>query len=77
MATILDVGPLTFFTPVLIWIFIFVILYALFKKFSIFGDEPGLHALVAVVFATLFKYRVVNSHFQGNMSCDVGWCWWP
>lgn len=54
MATILDVGVLNYFVPILVLIFVFVILYGIFEKTNLFGDQKGLHALVAILFALLF-----------------------
>ena len=54
MATIIDLGSLTYFTPVFILIFVFVVFYAIFEKTKIFGDEKGLHALIAFIFSIIF-----------------------
>ena len=54
MATVLDVGILSYFVPVLVLLFVFVILYALFEKVKLFGEEKGLHALIAIIFSFLF-----------------------
>ncbi len=54
MATILDVGILTFLVPVLVLVFVFLILYGLFEKIKLFSEEKGLHALIAVIFSFLF-----------------------
>jgi len=52
--SLLDVGVLNFFTPILVLIFVFVIFYAIFEKSKMFGEEKGLHALIAIIFALLF-----------------------
>ena len=54
MATVLDLGILNYFTPILIFIFIFVVIYALFEKSKIFGENKELHALIGFVLAIIF-----------------------
>lgn len=54
MAPVLDVGPLSFFTPILIFILVFVIVYAFFEKAKALGESKELHALAAFVLAILF-----------------------
>ena len=54
MATLLEGGFLTFLTPIFIFIFIFVIFYALMEKLKFFGDKSGTHALIAFCLAILF-----------------------
>ena len=54
MATVLDLGILSYLTPVFVFLFIFVIFFALFKKFSIFGADNNLHALISFILALLF-----------------------
>jgi len=54
MAAVLDLGSLTYFTPVLIFVLVFVILYALLEKARVLGENSGLHGLVAFIFSLLF-----------------------
>ncbi len=54
MASFLDLGILTFFVPLLVLIFVFLIFYALFEKTKFFGEEKGIHALISLLFALLF-----------------------
>ncbi|MEK6862308.1 MAG: hypothetical protein AABY07_10185 [Nanoarchaeota archaeon] len=54
MARMLDFDLLEFFVPVLVLIFVFLLFYALFEKTKFFGEEKGLHALLALLFAFLF-----------------------
>lgn len=54
MATVLDLGLLNYLLPIFVWAFVFVILFALFEKFNIFGERTPLHALISFIFATLF-----------------------
>ncbi len=53
MATVLDLGLFEVLTPIIVWIFVFAILYAIFQKLGIFGEKP-LSALIAAIFAFLF-----------------------
>ncbi len=54
MATVLDFGIFSYFLPVLVFIFIFVILYALLEKTKVLGENSGMHALVAFIFSLFF-----------------------
>lgn len=54
MATVLDLGIISFFVPALVLVLVFIIFYGLFEKFKLFGEEKGLHALIAIIFALLF-----------------------
>jgi len=54
MASILDIGLLSFLTPLFVLVFVYLILYAVFEKFTIFGDKSNIHALVAFILALLF-----------------------
>ena len=54
MATLFDLGTLNFFVPLFVFILIFVVLYALFEKTKLFGEEKNIHALVAFTFSILF-----------------------
>src|SRR3989344_1074153 len=54
MANILDIGILDYFSPALVLILIFVLLYGVLEKAKLFGESKGLHALVAFVFGLVF-----------------------
>ncbi len=54
MANVIDLGLLNYLMPIFVWAFVFVILFAIFEKFKVFGDKTSLHSLIAFIFATLF-----------------------
>lgn len=54
MASILDIGILDYFVPVFVFLFVFAILFALLEKFSFFGKNRGLNALIAFAIGFLF-----------------------
>ncbi|MFH1592875.1 MAG: hypothetical protein ABIB47_05920 [Candidatus Woesearchaeota archaeon] len=54
MATLLDFGVLTYLIPLFVFFFVFLIIYALFNRYSILGEDRGIHALIAFILALLF-----------------------
>ncbi|MBI5871757.1 hypothetical protein HZB88_01585 [archaeon] len=54
MATILDIGILDYFAPVFVFLLIFVVVYGILEKISIFGKTKYVHALIAFCVAMLF-----------------------
>ena len=54
MATILSTNLLNFFMPIVIFIFIFSIFFALLSKIRIFSDNKPLNSLIAFAMAILF-----------------------
>ncbi len=54
MSTPLQIGILEHFTPIFIFVLIFVIFYAVLIKTKLLGDNKGLMSLVAFVIALLF-----------------------
>lgn len=63
MATILDVGPLTYFTPVFVFLLVFVVFYATLLKTKILGENQGLISLAAFVVALLFVITSTATEF--------------
>ena len=63
MATILDVGILSHFIPIFIFLFVFVIFYAVLLKTHILGENKGLISLVSFVVALLFIITQSASEF--------------
>lgn len=57
MATFLDVGLVSFLTPIFIFLFLFAIFYALLKKFKIFGDKTeNLSAVASLSLALIVLF---------------------
>ena len=54
MATILSSNLLGFITPVIIFMFIFVVFFAILSKIKLFSDNKSLNSLVAFCMAVLF-----------------------
>jgi len=54
MATIIDIGVLDHFVPLFVFLFVFVIFYAVLLKTKILGSNKGLMSLVSFVVAMLF-----------------------
>jgi len=47
----LDVGLLEHFSPIILWMLVFAILYALFQWAKILGENRSLHAIIAFLIA--------------------------
>ncbi|MBS3107704.1 hypothetical protein J4468_02205 [Candidatus Woesearchaeota archaeon] len=54
MATVLDVGLLKFFSPIITFVFIFGLMYGVMQKTKILGGNKGLDGIAAVTIALLF-----------------------
>lgn len=63
MATIMDISLLKSFSGIFPFLFIFAIVYGLLSYKKIFGENKGLHAIIAVVlaFMTLLSSTVVET----------------
>ena len=63
MATLLDTGLLSFLTPLFIFLFIFVLIYAILNKTKLFGENMGalnLIAAVCIAAVSVFAGRVTG-----------------
>src|SRR4030042_5100741 len=56
MATVFDIGLLKEFSIIFGWLFVFVMSYALLEVTKVLGENKGIHAILAVCFATLFAF---------------------
>ena len=69
MATIFEAGVLSILTPILVFIFLFAIVYALLLKIPFFGENKNFNAVIAFAVALLTliipEARVVVSQFTG------------
>ncbi len=54
MASVLDLGILSYLTPLFVFFFVFLIFYALFERFKVLGENRNIHGLVSFVLALLF-----------------------
>lgn len=54
MATVVEVGLVSFFSPILVFLFVYAIVFALLEKTKMLGDRMGINAVVAFVFGLLF-----------------------
>ncbi|MEK6826415.1 MAG: hypothetical protein AABX90_02190 [Nanoarchaeota archaeon] len=54
MATFLDFNLLGFLFPLFVFFFVYLVLYGLFNKFNILGEDKNIHTLVALILALLF-----------------------
>ncbi len=54
MASVYDLGLLDAFLPIFVWIFVFVILYALLEKTGFFGEKNWINAAIAFTVSILF-----------------------
>jgi len=54
MATFLDVGIMQHFSAIFVILLIFVIIFGLLQTVKAFGDNKGLHAVIALVVALIF-----------------------
>jgi len=70
MATILDVGILSYFTPVFVFLLIFAIVFAILEKTRILGKNKGLNSLVAFVIAMLF---ILTPELIGVVKLSMPW----
>ena len=69
MATIFDAGILGILTPILVFIFLFAIVYALLLRIPFFGENKNFNAIIAFSIALLTliipEARIVVSQFTG------------
>ncbi len=56
MATILDLGLLNYFVPIITFLFVWVILFALVEKAGFFGDNKNINAFFTFLTAMLFMF---------------------
>ena len=49
-----DVSGITYFAPLLAFLIVFIILFALLKKTSLLGDETFIHLFISFIIATIF-----------------------
>ncbi len=56
MATVLDISILSYFIPVFIFLFVFVVFFAILQKTKILGQNAGIDALVSFSVAMLFMF---------------------
>lgn len=56
MASLLDVTLLSHFSEVFVFLFIFVLVYAILKLTKVLGDSPGLIGLLAITSAFMFMF---------------------
>lgn len=54
MATILETGLIEYIMPVLVFLLIFAVVFAILKRFAIFGDNIGVNSVIAFVVALIF-----------------------
>ena len=54
MATLMDLGLLNYFTPILVFIFVFILIWAMLKKLNFFPGNDGAHFLIALTLSLLF-----------------------
>lgn len=70
MASMLDIGLLDYFTPVFVFMLIFVALYALLEKTGFFGKTKGLNAMIAFAIAFLF---ILTPDLMGVIKIMTPW----
>ena len=70
MASVLDIGILDYFIPVFVFLFIFAVLFALLEKFSFFGKNRGLNALIAFAIGFLF---ILTPDLMGVVKIITPW----
>jgi len=56
MATILDINLLQYFIPVFIFLFVFILFFAVLQKTKVLGGNSGMDALVSFSVAMLFMF---------------------
>jgi len=54
MATILETGLIDYIMPILVFLLIFAVVFAILKRFAIFGDNVGVNSVIAFVVALIF-----------------------
>ena len=56
MVTFLETGLLKYFTPIFVFLFVLVVLYALLQKTKILGGKPNLDGLAAIAVSVLVLF---------------------
>lgn len=56
MATVLDINLLQYFIPVFIFLFVFILFFAILQKTKVLGGNSGMDALVSFSVAMLFMF---------------------
>jgi len=54
MATIMDLGLIEYFVPFIVFIFVFILIWAMLKKLNFFPGNDGAHLLIALTLSLLF-----------------------
>src|SRR3989339_194051 len=54
MATILDLGLFEYFIPFIVFVFVFILIWAMLKKLNFFPGNDGAHFLIALTLSLLF-----------------------
>lgn len=67
MATFLDVGILQHFSTIFVILLIFVVMFGLLQMVKAFGDNKGLHAIIALVVALIFIVSKIATNMIQTM----------
>ncbi|MFH1133360.1 MAG: hypothetical protein V1735_02640 [Nanoarchaeota archaeon] len=67
MATVMDVGLLEFIKPILSIVLVAAISYGIFTYTKLFGENKGLHAIIAVLIALLLAFMKSLSSLVSTM----------
>ncbi len=54
MATLMDLGLLEYFTPFLVFVFVFILIWAMMKKLNFFPGNDSAHFLISLTLSLLF-----------------------
>jgi len=54
MATVIETGLVSFFSPLLVFLFVYAIVFAILEKTKLLGDKMSINAVVAFVFGLMF-----------------------
>lgn len=57
----LDVGFLTYFSPVFIWVLIFTLIFAMMQFTKFLGNNKAIHAFIGLIIATVFLFSTEAS----------------
>jgi hypothetical protein len=61
----IDISGINFFMPILIFLFIFVILYAILAKTKIIGDNKFVHLLISFIISIVFmSFSSINLYVK-------------
>jgi len=50
----IDISGISYFLPIISFLFVFVIMYAILSRFKILGDSTGINTAVSLIIATIF-----------------------